>query len=268
MLLVRPRTTHRSRGDPTESGVSSRANQSERWQPIIETYDLVKEYALGDDSVPALCGVSLRVDPGEFIAITGPSGSGTSTLMNLLGLLDAPTFGLYRFNGIDTTRLGYGALAHLRNAKIGFVFQNFNLLPRLNAQENVELPLLYAGVSRKQRHERADELLTLVGLDDRRHHHPCQLSGGQQQRVAIARSLANRPALILADEPTGALDSQSSNGIMETLQFLGRQGVTVVLVTHDPQIAGYADRIVDLRDGRIVADDQRIASIACRCSTA
>ncbi len=182
--------------------------------------------------------------------------------MSLLGLLDAPTLGIYRFDGIDVSQLGHVALARLRNAKVGFVFQNFNLLPRLNAQENVELPLVYAGIGRKQRRERARQLLSSVGLDDRRHHHPCQLSGGQQQRVAIARALANRPALILADEPAGALDSQSSAGIMEKLQSLSRQGVTVVLVTHEPQIASYADRIVALRDGRIIADDQRIANVA------
>jgi putative ABC transport system ATP-binding protein len=262
MLLVRPRTTHRSWGDLTERGESSRANQSERGQPIIETSNLVKEYAIGDDSVPALCGVSLRVDPGEFIAITGPSGSGKSTLMNLLGLLDAPTFGIYRFNGIDVSRLRHVALARLRNAKIGFVFQNFNLLPRLSAQENVELPLVYAGIGRQQQHQRARELLSLVGLDDRRHHRPCQLSGGQQQRVAIARALANRPALILADEPTGALDSQSGSEILDTLQSLNQRGVTVVLITHEPHIASYADRIVALRDGRKVADDQRMANVA------
>jgi ABC-type lipoprotein export system ATPase subunit len=262
MLLVRPRATRRNQEAPTEGDDSSRASQAERGRPIIETYDLVKEYPIGDSSVPALCGVSLRIDPGEFVAITGPSGSGKSTLMSLLGLLDAPTFGIYRFAGIDISRLGHVALARLRNAKVGFVFQNFNLLPRLNAQENVELPLVYAGVSRKQQRERARELLSLVGLDDRRHHLPCQLSGGQQQRVAIARALANRPALILADEPTGALDSQSSKDIMETLRCLNQQGVTVVLVTHEPHVASYADRTVALRDGRIVAGDQRIANVA------
>jgi putative ABC transport system ATP-binding protein len=262
MLLVRLRVTHRNRGDPTERDESWGAGQAERGRPIIETYDLVKGYPIGDSSVPALCGVSLRIDPGEFVAITGPSGSGKSTLMSLLGFLDAPTHGIYRFDGIDISQLGHVALARLRNAKVGFVFQNFNLLPRLNAQENVELPLVYAGVGRKQQRERACELLSLVGLDDRRHHRPCQLSGGQQQRVAIARALANRPALILADEPTGALDSQSSNEIMETLRSLNQQGVTVVLITHEPHIASYADRIIALRDGRIVADDQRIANVA------
>ena len=259
MLVLRPHERHRHRGYPTEKGEPSRADQSERRQPIIETYDLVKEYSTGDGSVPALCGVSLHINRGEFVAVIGPSGSGKSTLMSLLGLLDAPTFGSYRFSGIDISLLRHVALARLRNAKIGFVFQNFNLLPRLNAQENVELPLVYAGIGRQRQRERALELLSLVGLDDRRHHRPCQLSGGQQQRVAIARALVNRPALILADEPTGALDSQSSREIMEALQSLNQRGVTVVIITHEPHIANYADRIVALRDGKIVADDQRMA---------
>jgi putative ABC transport system ATP-binding protein len=224
--------------------------------PIIETHGLVKEYPSGGGTVPALSGVSLRIDAGEFVAIMGPSGSGKSTLMNLLGCLDAPTSGTYRFEGVDVSRLGHVELARLRNSKIGFIFQNFNLLPRLDAQENVELPLIYAGVRRKQRHERALELLSLLGLEDRRHHKPCQLSGGQQQRVAIARALANGPALILADEPTGALDSQSSTGVLDVLQSLSQQGMTLVLITHEPHIAGYAGRSVALRDGTIVADSQ------------
>jgi putative ABC transport system ATP-binding protein len=261
MLVVRPRETHPDRGYPTEKSTSSQANQSQQ-QPIIETFDLVKEYSIGEGSVPALCGVSLQINPGEFVAITGPSGSGKSTLMSLLGLLDAPTLGIYRFNGIDISLLRHVALARLRNAKIGFVFQNFNLLPRLSAQENVELPLIYAGIGRRQQRERARELLSLVGLDNRRDHHPCQLSGGQQQRVAIARALANSPALILADEPTGALDSQSGSELMEALQSLNQRGVTVVVITHEKHIARYADRIVALRDGRIVADGQRMANVA------
>jgi len=217
---------------------------------------------MGECKVPALRGISLHVDPGEFLAIIGPSGSGKSTLVNLLGLLDMPSFGLYRFNGVDISRLGQAGLARLRNAEIGFVFQNFNLLPRLDAQENVELPLVYAGASRKRQQERARELLSLVGLDDRRHHRPCQLSGGQQQRVAIARALANEPALILADEPTGALDSQSSGKVMETLRSLAEQGVTAILITHEPHVAEYAARTVALKDGRIVADRQRMAKVA------
>jgi putative ABC transport system ATP-binding protein len=252
---VRPHAPEFKQGNPAPGNCNSPGSQPA--MPIIEACDLVKKYAMGGNAVQALRGISLSVDPGEFIAITGPSGSGKSTLMSLLGLLDAPTLGIYRLDGIDTSRLGHAAVACLRNTKVGFVFQNFNLLPRLNAQENVELPLVYAGVPRKQRRERVRELLYLVGLDDRGHHRPCQLSGGQQQRVAIARALANRPALILADEPTGALDSRSSTGIMKMLQSLSRQKVTVALVTHDPQIACYADRTVALRDGRIVADDQR-----------
>jgi putative ABC transport system ATP-binding protein len=233
-----------------------------RVQPIIETNNLVKEYQIWDSSVLALRGVSLRVDPGEFAAIIGPSGSGKSTLMHLLGCLDLPTYGTYRFNGIDVSRLRHIALARLRNTKIGFVFQNFNLLPRLNAQENVELPLIYAGVCRKERRERARELLSLLGIGGRWHHKPCQLSGGQQQRVAIARALVNRPALILADEPTGALDSQSSTEIMGILQSLNREGMTIVLITHERHIADYADRTIALWDGEITADHRREAKVA------
>lgn len=217
---------------------------------------------MGDSPVPALRSISLRIDRGEFVAITGPSGSGKSTLMNLLGFLDTPTSGTYRFNGLDVSGLGHAALAGLRNAKVGFVFQNFNLLPHLTAEENVELPLVYAGLGRKKRRERARDLLALVGLDDRRRHRPSQLSGGQQQRVAIARGLANWPQLFLADEPTGALDSQSSQQIMEMLQSLNRQGLTVILVTHEPNIADYAAHKLALADGRLVADNQQIANAA------
>jgi len=262
MLFIRPQAPDSNPGDLAARDKFSGDRQLEARTPIIETFDLTKEYRIGDRFVPALRGVSLRIDPGEFVAITGPSGSGKSTLMGLLGFLDAPTFGIYRFGGIDTSQLGQAALARLRNARVGFVFQNFNLLPRLNAQENVELPLVYAGIGREQRRARARELLDAVGLDDRRHHRPCQLSGGEQQRTAIARALANRPELILADEPTGALDSRSSAGIVETLRALGRQGVTVVLITHNAQIAGCADRIVDLQDGRIAADCRGIARVA------
>jgi putative ABC transport system ATP-binding protein len=230
--------------------------------PIIDAQNLVKEYSIGGAPVPALRGVSLQVDPGEAVAIIGPSGSGKSTLMNLLGCLDRPTSGIYRFNGIEVSRLGHVALARLRNNSIGFIFQNFNLLPRLSSQENVELPLIYAGLSRNKRHERARELLALVGLEDRRHHRPCQLSGGQQQRVAIARALANRPSLILADEPTGALDSQSSIGIMEMLQSLNHEGITIILITHNSHVASYADRIVTLWDGHISTEDQRTMKVA------
>jgi putative ABC transport system ATP-binding protein len=247
---------HGWNGTPTSGSYPPDNRSPELVQPIIETHDLFKEYPIGGASVLALRGVSLRIDPGEFVAIMGPSGSGKSTLMNLFGCLDVPTFGVYRFEGVDVSRLGQLELARLRNSKIGFIFQNFNLLPRLSALENVELPLVYAGVRRKQRRERARELLSLLGLDDRKHHKPCQLSGGQQQRVAIARALANRPALILADEPTGALDSESSSGILDVLQNFSQQGMTLVLITHEPHIAGYAGRSVALRDGTIVLDGQ------------
>lgn len=257
---VRPYATEYKQGNPAAGDCNSRGRKPAT--PIIEACDLVKQYAMGENAVQALGGISLSIDPGEFIAITGPSGSGKSTLMGLLGLIDAPTSGIYRFDGIDISRLGHAAVARLRNTKVGFVFQNCNLLPTLNAQENVELPLVYAGVPRKQRRERVRDLLSSVGLDDRAHHRPCELSGGQQQRVAIARALANRPALILADEPTGALDSRSSAGIMKTLQSLSRQKVTVALVTHDSQIARYANRIVALSDGTIVADYQRSEDVA------
>jgi putative ABC transport system ATP-binding protein len=237
-------------------------NQPELVRSIVDAHNIVKEYSIGNAFVPAVRGVSLRISPGEFVAVIGPSGSGKSTLMNLLGCLDMPSSGIYRFNGTDVSRLGHVALARLRNAEIGFVFQNFNLLPRLDAQENVELPLIYAGVRRKQRHERVSELLLLAGLDDRRHHRPSQLSGGQQQRVAIARALANSPTLILADEPTGALDSRSSAEIMKVLQTLNRQGITIVLITHEPYIAAYAQRIITLWDGRITDDVRQEAKVA------
>ncbi len=230
--------------------------------PIIEAQNLVKEYPIADRSVLALRGVSFCVNPAEFVAIVGPSGSGKSTLMHILGCLDPPTSGMYRFNGLDVSRMRRSGLAKLRNAKIGFVFQNFNLLPKLTARENVELPLIYGGVRRKQRVERARRLLSALGLESRSDHRPCQLSGGQQQRVAIARALANDPTLILADEPTGALDSQSSTEIMELLRSLNRQGVTLLVITHEPHIAGYADRTVAIRDGTIVKDSQSRLKVA------
>src|SRR5262245_10672573 len=261
-LVTRYAARHRRRDKPGSGRHSSDRHQAEPVQPIIETRNLVKEYTIGGSPLSALRGVSLRVDPGEFVAIIGPSGSGKSTLMHLLGCLDLPTSGTYRFNGIDVSRLGHVALARLRNAKIGFVFQNFNLLPGLNAQENVELPLLYAGVRRKERHERARKLLSLVRLDDRCHHCPAQLSGGQQQRVAIARALANQPNLMLADEPTGALDSHSSTEIMRVLQSLNQQGMTLVLITHETHIAAYADRTITLWDGQIRADSENEAKVA------
>jgi len=219
---------------------------------LLKTEDLTKNYMLGIEMVHALRGVSVEIMQGDFVAVTGPSGSGKSTFMNLLGCLDAPTSGRYILDGRDVSRLTADELAEVRNRKIGFVFQSFNLLPRTPAIENVELPLRYGGMQRSQRHERAREVLAAVGLLDRAHHHPSQLSGGQQQRVAIARALANRPVLILADEPTGALDTQTSVDIMRLLQRLNRDGITIILVTHEPDIAKFARRILQFRDGRII----------------
>ena len=219
---------------------------------LLNTEDLTKDYMLGSEMVHALRGVSVEIMNGDFVAVTGPSGSGKSTFMNLLGCLDSPTSGRYILDGSDVSRLTADDLAEVRNRKIGFVFQNFNLLARTPAIENIELPLRYSGMPRSQRHARAREVLTAVGLADRGHHHPSQLSGRQQQRVAIARALANHPVLVLADEPTGALDTQTSVDIMHLLQRLNRDGITIILVTHEPDIAKFARRILRFRDGRII----------------
>jgi len=219
---------------------------------LLNTEDLTKDYTLGCETVHALRGVSVEIAHGDFVAVTGPSGSGKSTFMNLLGCLDSPTSGRYILDGGDVSRLTSDELAEVRNRKIGFVFQNFHLLPRTPAIENVELPLRYSGMPRAHRHARAREVLAAVGLQDRAHHHPSQLSGGQQQRVAIARALANHPALVLADEPTGALDTQTSVDIMHLLQRLNGDGITIILVTHEPDIARFARRILRFRDGRIL----------------
>ncbi|HET7340193.1 MAG TPA: ABC transporter ATP-binding protein [Methylomirabilota bacterium] len=224
---------------------------------IIATEGLVKDYVLGPHTVHALRGVSIAIAPGEFVAVMGPSGSGKSTFMNLLGCLDTPTAGRYWLDGRDVAGLSRDELARMRNAKIGFVFQQFNLLPRTSALENVELPLLYAGLPARERRRRARERLAAVGLGDREHHHPSQLSGGQQQRVAIARSLVNDPAVILADEPTGNLDTRTSVEILALLQRLNRAGLTIVLVTHEPDIAAYAGRVLLFRDGRLLTDEVR-----------
>ncbi len=221
---------------------------------LIALDSVTKVYRMGDMEVPALRGVTLQVEPGELLAIMGASGSGKSTLMNILGCLDRPTSGTYLLDGRDVSRMDRNQLAEVRNRTLGFVFQSFNLLSRTSALENVELPLLYAGRGGKERHRRAREALERVGLGERLGHHPAQLSGGQQQRVAIARALVNDPRVILADEPTGNLDSRTSIEVMALLQSLRSAGITVVLVTHEPDIAAYAARVVVVKDGRIVSD--------------
>jgi len=223
---------------------------------VIAVRDLTKTYTVGELEVPALRGVTVDVQRGEFVALTGPSGSGKSTFMHLLGCLDKPTAGHYVLNGRDVSTLDARALAHVRNDEIGFVFQGFNLLSRTSALENVELPMLYRrGVGAKERRERAVAALDSVGLGSRLDHHPNQLSGGQQQRVAIARALVNRPALLLADEPTGNLDTRTSVEVMQIFQHLNDAGLTIVLVTHEPDIAEYASRVVSFRDGIIRSDE-------------
>ncbi len=222
---------------------------------VIELDNVHKIYDTGAVKVPALRGVSLRVLSGEFVAIMGASGSGKSTLMNIIGCLDRPTTGTYRFDGKDISRMSRRQLANIRNRKLGFVFQGFNLLKRHSAVENVTLPLLYAGISARERYRRALEMLRRVGLAERAHHQPNQLSGGQQQRVAIARALINDPQVILADEPTGNLDSRTGTEILQEFQRLNREyGQTIVMVTHDPAIAAHAPRIITVKDGLIESD--------------
>ncbi len=225
--------------------------------PLIEIQGLTKVYGMDEATVHALAGVDITVDKGEFIAIMGHSGSGKSTLMNILGCLDRPTSGTYIFDGRDVSRLNRNELAEVRNQKLGFIFQSFNLLPRLSALANVMLPMLYnmeEDISDEETEKRAIVSLQAVGLGDRLHHHPNQLSGGQQQRVAIARALVNNPPLILADEPTGNLDSRSSVEIMDILHNLHRNGTTIVMVTHEPDIAEHAGRVVCVKDGTILSD--------------
>ncbi|MBI3070993.1 MAG: ABC transporter ATP-binding protein [Deltaproteobacteria bacterium] len=229
---------------------------------MIEIDRVSKVYRMGDVEVHALCGVSLTINEGEFIAVMGTSGSGKSTLMNTLGCLDRPTSGTYRLGGEDVALLTPGELAEIRSRKLGFVFQSFNLLSRTSALENVELPLIYAGVSSRERRRRALESLAHVGLADRAGHHPSQLSGGQQQRVAIARALVSRPKVILADEPTGNLDSRTSVEIMALLQELWRSGITIALVTHEPDIAQYAARLIVMKDGVVQRDERHEPIVA------
>jgi putative ABC transport system ATP-binding protein len=230
--------------------------------PLLALQGVKKVYRMGEVEVHALDGVSLSVAEGEFVAIMGASGSGKSTLMNLIGCLDRPTSGRYLLAGQDVSQLSRNELATMRNRMLGFVFQNFNLLARTSAIENVGLPLQYAGVPHPERHQRAEEALCRVGLDDRLQHHPNQMSGGQQQRVAIARALVTRPKLMLADEPTGNLDSRTSTEIMGLFQELSGAGITIILVTHEPDIAAYASRVIVMKDGQVLSDQCRTAQDA------
>ncbi len=223
---------------------------------MIELHEICKEYPMGTQVVHALQGVSLTIQDGEFVAVMGPSGSGKSTLMNMVGCLDQPTSGTYRLDGIDVSQMSDDQLARIRNRRIGFVFQQFNLLARTPAVKQVELPLMYAGYSRRERLQRAEQALQAVGLGGRLHHRPDELSGGEQQRVAIARALAPEPTIILADEPTGNLDTASGNEILDIFEELNLRGITVIFVTHDPEVANYARRTVLLRDGMVVDDRQ------------
>jgi putative ABC transport system ATP-binding protein len=224
--------------------------------PIIKAVDLVKQYRMGDTVVEALRGASLEVESGEFVVIMGSSGSGKSTLMHILGCLDHPTSGQLSIDGEDVSRMNGGRLAEIRNSRIGFVFQQFNLLARTAAINNVELPLLYAGVGSSERKRRAHESLDKVGLSHRMGHYPSQLSGGEQQRVAIARALINNPAILMADEPTGNLDTKSGIEILTILQELNENGITLVMVTHEREVAEHGDRIIHLRDGNIVSEEK------------
>ncbi len=230
-------------------------------RPVIELRRIVKTYASGELEVHALQGVDVVVDPGDFVAIIGASGSGKSTLMNIIGCLDVPTSGRFHLDGVNVKHLDDNQLSKVRNKKIGFIFQSFNLIPRTTALANVELPLAYAGVRRKERRARALEALEAVGLGDRSHHQPSELSGGQQQRVAVARALVTGPALLLADEPTGNLDTRSTREVMQLFAELNAQGRTIVLITHEDEVAGCAKRVIQLSDGRVVSDERRAAVV-------
>jgi putative ABC transport system ATP-binding protein len=224
--------------------------------PVIEIDHVTKLYQMGAETIHALCGVSLKIHRNEYIAIMGPSGSGKSTLMNMLGCLDTPTAGRYEFAGKNVAGMADDELADIRNREIGFVFQSFNLLPRSDALQNVELPLIYGGVPASERHARAKAALATVGLENRIHHKPNELSGGQRQRVAIARAIVNRPSIILADEPTGALDTKTGVEIMDLFEMLYEKGNTLILVTHEEEVARHARRIIRLRDGLIESDER------------
>jgi putative ABC transport system ATP-binding protein len=227
--------------------------------PLVVTEALTKDYHLGSHTIHALRDLSIVIERGDFVAVMGPSGSGKSTFMNLLGCLDKPTAGRYVLDDADVSRLSRDELARIRNTRLGFVFQSFNLLPRTSALENAELPLLYAGVTGRRRRERARDRLAAVGLSDRESHLPSQLSGGQQQRVSIARALVNDPTMILADEPTGNLDTRTSIEILALLQRLNHDGMTIILVTHEPDVAAFARRILTFRDGRLRQDELNVS---------
>ncbi len=258
-LRNRPVSEDRATAPPIpEAATEARRPPRER-RPVIELRHIVKTYRMGEVDVQALQDVSLTVERGDFVAIMGASGSGKSTMMNIIGCLDFPSRGRYWLDGVDVRQLDDRALARIRNRKIGFVFQSYNLIPRTTAQANVELPLAYAGISARDRAARATSALQAVGLGDRLDHFPNEMSGGQQQRAAVARAIATNPALILADEPTGNLDTASSNDIMEIFSQLNAERRTVVLITHENDIAAYAKRVVRLRDGYITSDERQVA---------
>jgi len=239
--------------------IQDRENRSgERSGPVIRMEDVARSYEMGHETIHALRGVTLRIDRNEYVAIMGPSGSGKSTLMNIIGCLDTPSRGRYYFNGEPVESMNDFDLAQIRNGQIGFVFQTFNLLPRSDALHNVELPLIYAGYSRAERRQMSEQALTSVGLADRMTHRPNELSGGQRQRVAVARALVTRPSIILADEPTGNLDSKTGDEIMRLFEDLWKRGNTIILVTHEEDIARHAARIIRVRDGQIESDEQNL----------